>query len=123
MGLGIPPLQNKHMLESNPLKSIMLVRRLAECTDRVRSRELKRSTDRDGSRWKLDQKNPHIGSLRRDGPESTSASASPFSIYMCIYIYIYVEREREVHIKVIDVVPSSSRKGRGHKIGYLYLLT
>ena len=29
MGLGIPPLKIKIMLESNPLKSIMLVRRLA----------------------------------------------------------------------------------------------
>ena len=29
MGLGIPPLRIKIMLESNPLKSIMLVRRLA----------------------------------------------------------------------------------------------
>ena len=29
MGLGIPPLRIKMMLESNPLKSTMLVRRLA----------------------------------------------------------------------------------------------
>ena len=31
MGLGIPPLKNKIMFESNPLKSIMLVGRLAAC--------------------------------------------------------------------------------------------
>ena len=35
MGLGIPPLKIKMMFESNPLKSITLVRRLAVGEQRV----------------------------------------------------------------------------------------
>ena len=38
MGLGIPPLEIKINIESNPLKSIILVGRLAVKRDRVQNR-------------------------------------------------------------------------------------
>ena len=42
MGLGIPPLEIKTMFESNPLKSIMLVRRLAVQHTRLQLQEVRK---------------------------------------------------------------------------------
>ena len=81
MGLGIPPLDIKMMLESNPLKSRILVRRLAVMVERI-----------------------SITPRHTLGPRHVRWNATPLRIsawcgivvviiiiiYIYIYIYIYV---------------------------------
>ena len=80
MGLGIPPLRIKIMIESNPLKSIILVRRLA-----VRIIMTKLAALR-GPRPVL-RLRAH-GSGDRSGPQQ----------YM--YIHVYIDKSRHIYIYI-----------------------
>ena len=81
MGLGIPPLEIKIMLASNPLKSIMLVRRLA-----VRRRVYVYGTVQ-CSRVKTSNR---ARTERAINKEDTKRPQTCVYMYMYVYIYIYI---------------------------------
>ena len=77
MGLGIPPLRIKIMLESNPLKSIILVRGLGADT-----------------RAPLAKLPPGLGPRAAQGKSHMICLVK----LMCVYIKIYRERDVYTHI-------------------------
>ena len=75
MGLGSPPLRIDIMLESNPLKSIMLVGRLGAITSYDASDKRQRFRARDDA--------------EADRETRFGAARHAMNLY-CIYIYIYI---------------------------------
>ena len=91
MGLGIPPVKIKILLESSPLKSRILERRLAVSTARGRTLE---STDG------LNRRRPHVSRAHACDLRGTSDAHAHVGIR---YTYSYADVYANAHVYMYDL--------------------